>query len=382
MKIGWTNLSYNIERAILNKTSNVDYIRSRSFGAVVSRFCGRFGLQSPVNENSVYVGGTADRHVDLFHFFNLLGCGLCRKPYVTTFETSVPRGLKPGSSWFNRGLESIMSNRCRKLLALSECTKRVQLDALKQFLTESDLNALENKIMVLHPPQRILCDDLEIKAVDGKLKAIFVGRDFFRKGGGEVLRAFVRIRREFPVELWMIGDPGRLGYSCDPAIDDSALCLRMIEDNKEWVHWTPSLPNDKTLELMRTCDVGLLPTRADTYGYSVLEMQACGLPVITTDVRALPEINDDDCGWVIRGCGKRDGSGVFGEADYSTPEKLLELSQTIERGVYAKVVEAITNRESVVRKGKSSWKRIVAEHDLQKYGDRIFNVYQEALARS
>ena len=86
MKIGWTNLGYPVERTILNKTSNVDYVRSRSFGAVVSRICGRLGLRSPVNENSVYVGGTADCSVDLFHFFNLLGCGLCKRPYVTTFE--------------------------------------------------------------------------------------------------------------------------------------------------------------------------------------------------------------------------------------------------------------------------------------------------------
>ncbi|MFW2788163.1 glycosyltransferase, partial [Acinetobacter baumannii] len=45
--------------------------------------------------------------------------------------------------------------------------------------------------------------------------------------------------------------------------------------------------------------IGLLPTWADTFGYSVLEFQACGCPVISTDVRALSEINNNDIGWLI-----------------------------------------------------------------------------------
>ena len=49
---------------------------------------------------------------------------------------------------------------------------------------------------------------------------------------------------------------------------------------------------------MSSCDVGLLPTWAESYGYSVLEMQACGLPVVTTNIRALPETNV--CGWKVK----------------------------------------------------------------------------------
>ena len=385
MKIGWTNRNYNVERMIVNKVLGAEYVHSHSYAACVSQMLDSVHVprRGGLYFGASYIGGTADHRVDLFHFFNLLGCGLCKKTYVTTFETSVPRGLKPEDYWFKRGLESIMSDQCRKMLALSDCAKRIQMSALRPILSDSDMVLLERKIEVLHPPQKVFrqSDELWAKMSRGNsLKAVFVGSDFFRKGGGEILRAFIRLRKEYPVDLWIIGDLTRHGYACYPRLDDTDLHLRLIKENKGWIHWHPALSNTKVLELMRTCDIGLLPTRADTYGYSVLEMQSCGLPVVTTDVRALPEINDDDCGWVIRGCGKRDGMGVWGEADYSTPDKLVELSQRIERGVYEKVAEAIVNRETVVRKGMASLARVVAEHDPQNYGSRLSVIYRDALS--
>ncbi len=59
------------------------------------------------------------------------------------------------------------------------------------------------------------------------------------------------------------------------------------------------MPNQQVLELLKTCDVGLLPTYADTYGFSALEAQSAACPVISTDVRALPEINNTEVGWLI-----------------------------------------------------------------------------------
>lgn len=384
MKIGWTNRGYPVERTILDKIPGVEYVRSRSFAVLGTRVLARthVPIRGGFKFGGTYVGGTSDTRVDMFHFFNLLGGGLCRRPFVTTFETSVPRYLEQDDYWFKRGLESLMGNRCRKLLALSDCAKRIQLGALKTLLSEQDMVVLEKKIEVLHPPQKILSDGKErgeLSPSNG-LKAIFVGRDLFRKGGGEALRAFARLRKDFPVELWIIGDWSRLGYACDAIVDDGARHRQLIEKNKDWVHWSPSLPNETVLELMRTCDIGLLPTRADTYGYSVLEMQACGLPVITTDVRALPEINDDKCGWVIQGCGQRDGTGVFGEADYSSRDKLAELSEKIEQGVYEKITEAIGNRGQVRQKGLNARKRVVEKHDPVKYAQSLYGVYMSALS--
>ncbi len=86
-----------------------------------------------------------------------------------------------------------------------------------------------------------------------------------------------------------------------------------IQGNREWINYFPQLPNSEVLDMMKKAHIGLLPTYADTYGYSVLEFQAAGCPVVTTNVRSLPEINDNDKGWLIEVPKNR-----MGEAIYST----------------------------------------------------------------
>ncbi len=50
-------------------------------------------------------------------------------------------------------------------------------------------------------------------------------------------------------------------------------------------------PNDpRLIELFRTSDVFVLPTRAETFGIAAVEASAAGLPVIATDVGGLPDI--------------------------------------------------------------------------------------------
>ena len=78
------------------------------------------------------------------------------------------------------------------------------------------------------------------------------------------------------------------------------------------------------LELLSGSHIGLLPSFAETYGYVVLEMQAAGVPVVTTDIRAFSEVNPDECGWRIRtptGVSKVSGQ----KADYSKQYSILAL---------------------------------------------------------
>lgn len=61
-------------------------------------------------------------------------------------------------------------------------------------------------------------------------------------------------------------------------------------------------PDDPVLtDLYARCDVFVLPTLGDTYGWALLEAMAAGLPVISTAVGAIPEIvSHGDSGFVVR----------------------------------------------------------------------------------
>jgi glycosyltransferase involved in cell wall biosynthesis len=121
---------------------------------------------------------------------------------------------------------------------------------------------------------------------------------------------------------------------------------------------------------MRAADVGLLPSYADTYGFSVLELQACGVPVITTDIRALPEINNAAFGWLIKV-----PKNALGEALYTTAEEREALSQSIRSDLAQIVRDIAADPVQIAVKGTAALERIRKEHDPATYADALRQVY-------
>lgn len=379
MKIGYTNPGYPVKRTILGKVDGCEYIRSRSFASVLSAIAIKLKLGRLASALiNLFIGGTNYRKVDLLHFFNVVQHPFCNKPFVTSFETALPRfPVHKGWLW-KLGWRSLLSKNCTALLALSECSRRIQeqwtYDAVEEgLLSKVEAQEILSKIKVIHPPQEVLIEEdvLFKKDFSSPLKFLFVGKDFYRKGGGEIVRAFERVKKLVDVQLIVIGNPKRKGYTTDAQWDDADTILKLIQSNQDWITYYPSLENAKVLELMKTCHVGLLPTRADTYGYSVLEMQACGLPVITTDVRALPEINNDECGWLIHV-----QKNACGEAFYATSEEIVALSQTIEAQLEVVVNEICENPQQIKEKALAALKRIKEMHSLKRYAEQLMCVYE------
>lgn len=50
---------------------------------------------------------------------------------------------------------------------------------------------------------------------------------------------------------------------------------------------------NKIVEMYNTCDMLVMPSRLEGFGYSALEAMACGKPVITTNCSSLPELVDN-----------------------------------------------------------------------------------------
>lgn len=370
MNLGYTNPNYAVVRAILNKCDDVTYTRVRPFSSVLSSIASKLHRNKLASDFVFsYFGGLNSTNVDLLHFFNVIPLTNIKTPFITTFETTVPRFFKKG--WmYDNALKSIESNRCKKLLALSECTKRLQ----SNLFIELGLEHLSEKIAVLHPPQELLTTQGEIENRDISNKEIvfiFVGRAFWHKGGGVAVRALQRIRREYPVRLKIIGDIDYRDYMDNPKKDDSNEMHRIIDANNDWIEYYPSLPNNDVLQLIKRADVGLLPTRGDTYGYSVLEMQAAGLPCITTDLRALPEINNDCCGWLIKIPKDRNYNAV-----YETQDDKDNLCDIIENQMVKICTSILDNPESIIEKSLKAFLRVKAFHDPIVYGGVLNDIYK------
>jgi glycosyltransferase involved in cell wall biosynthesis len=249
---------------------------------------------------------------------------------------------------------------------------------LSEISSEFSTPILE-KLRVLHPAQDVLVDSVTPKEYDQQhpIRFVFVGAGFFRKGGRELFRTFQKLAGEegLPIRLVVVSSLRIEPYAAQETEEDVAWARQIIAGKPQWLEYYQELTNSEVLEILKTADVGLLPTWADTYGLSVLEAQASGCPVITTDVRALPEINNNRVGWLIRV-----PKDELGEAIYTTTEDRQNLSQQIQAGLENTIRSIIADPSVIAIKGQAALERIRVEHSPEDYAERLRQIYQAALA--
>jgi glycosyltransferase involved in cell wall biosynthesis len=327
-------------------------------------------------------------NVDLFHFFNMISYG--RTPWISTYETILPRfsfalschhGRNPNFSSLKDNtkirlaLETISAKPCKYIIALSECNATMQREFLKEFPEYQE--KILKKMLVLHPPQKALVSAYSAKNIDvnGKIRFIFVGASFFQKGGLEIVETLKMVKEKYhyPLELILISSLEDDNYAAQASAADNDRVLSYILENSDWITYFPRLENNQVLAWMKKSHIGLLPTYADTYGFVVLEYQAAGCPVISTNVRALPEINSDDTGWMIE-----IPKNYLGEAIYTTQEDRALISTAIRQGLEQAVHEIFSDKKIILEKSEKSIRNIEKNHSVQNYSRQLSEIYHKA----
>jgi glycosyltransferase involved in cell wall biosynthesis len=108
------------------------------------------------------------------------------------------------------------------------------------------------------------------------VRVLFVGGDFVRKGGEQLLEAFSAAEFARPAELHLVTN-----HPLEPR--PNVFVHRRVGPN------SPQL-----LRLFETADLFVLPSFAECLAVALMEATAAGLPVITTDVGALGEAVEPD----------------------------------------------------------------------------------------
>lgn len=379
---------YTYVRTIMNKLPEVEYVPVRDLYSLrrrvalkVNQLIGKpliptFDLNNQFEDLDL-------NKVDLLHLMNGVSYG--KTPWVVSFETIVPRfsnlvtrhqGPERGRTLLTpvvkRALEALGSSACRKLIAWSENSALIQKDLLSEFPSELSQPILE-KLMVLYPPQEVLG---EVKPVrqpnkDEPLRFVFVGAAFFRKGGRELFGAFRKLHEEgLPVKLVVVSSLRLEPYAAHETEFDLDWAKGVIDSQPAWLEYHRALTNIEVLELMKHADVGLLPSWADTYGLSVIEAQACGCPVITTDIRAFPEMNNNRVGWLIKL-----PKNELGEALYTTETEREVMRNKLREGLETVIREIVANPQVIAEKGSQALKKIKEQHDPTRYADALRRVY-------
>lgn len=319
------------------------------------------------------------KNVDIYHLFNSVNVG--EGLWVSTFETTIPRhsetisipkqGSK-ASSEVSGLFDKIAAPSCRAIIALSKNAAKLQGELIDRLEIKEKLK-VKSKIDVVYPPQNTIIDDVSVKNFSNeKIIFTFVGRSFFRKGGREILNVFSNLPEEEKsrIKLNIVSSVDVDPYATGESQRDANKAEHRLQSMGDWLTHYRELQHSEVLSLMRKSHVGLLPTHADTFGYSVLEFQAAGCPVISTNLRALPEINSRKTGWLIDVPVDSLGRGI-----YHTPDQQEEMRISIRSGLRQTVNEILDDPDQIQEKSAHSLQRIRQNHDPASYASKIKNIY-------
>jgi starch synthase len=106
---------------------------------------------------------------------------------------------------------------------------------------------------------------------------LFIGTDFQRKGGENLLEAFGKVKKKFPRARLTI-----IGVNLND-IPDGVQCLGFLDQNSV-------SGRDKVIEAYRNSSIFVMPSLYEPFGNVFLEAMAFMVPCIGTETCAMPEI--------------------------------------------------------------------------------------------
>lgn len=320
---------------------------------------------------------------DILHLFNEVA--ITRRKWVATFETELPRVLpvknvaKQDNPELHQLTSHVLKENCLGLIAISDSALHMQN---KLFSNTPEIAArIRAKTVVMHPPQTLFSQHKPVKT-DDILRLVFAGNEFYRKGGAEVVLAISQLLEEGALnedrlEVHLIGDIGKCHNVAHRKFQDQPSFCQDIEQRitrHRCFRHQQSMENKALLALFARSDAGLLPTWQETYGFSVLEMQASGCPVITSNVRALPEINPASAGWLLEH--PLDDDREFAINSLQDKE---QIRQSLIEQLKSTLLAIANNPQLLRQKGEGAIRRIREQHDPVRYSLRLNEIYQRGV---
>lgn len=139
-----------------------------------------------------------------------------------------------------------------------------------------DYGVIPEKIRVIPPGVDVRMFSPGNRRPGGPPRLLFVGGDFERKGGLDLLEALKVLGRSVEVDIVTRSSVSRPPLSMPVRFH---------------VGLTPHSPD--LVRLFREADIFVLPTRGDCFPQVVAEAMACALPVVATNVGAISEMVGD-----------------------------------------------------------------------------------------
>ena len=197
--------------------------------------------------------------MDVEHFYSFMG------PHSKAVENKL---IKKFIEW------KLGSKYCKAILCHCDAT-------LQGFLKHFDCRKFKHKLKVLYPSAHISPTKTEKHE---KIRILCVLSLFEQKGGIQVLEAFSRLEKKFNnVELWMRADVPK------------EIQKKYSSKNVKYTNYSNNIISREDLikNVHAKCDIFLYPTLCDSFGFGLMDAMVAGLPIIGTNLFAVPELVED-----------------------------------------------------------------------------------------
>ncbi|SLN53170.1 Putative teichuronic acid biosynthesis glycosyltransferase TuaC [Roseovarius albus] len=176
---------------------------------------------------------------------------------------------------------------------------------------------------------------------------VCVGRLCPQKAQVLIVAAISQIVQEYPnIRVQMIGD-GESRTDVETVIE-----RHNLQSNVELLGWKD---NEEVRALLGQSRALLLPSFAEGLPVAIMEAFALGRPAISTYIAGIPELVDEQCGWIIPAGSEGHIADAIRSALSASPDELIEL-------------------------GLEGRDRVIESHDIKVNAEKLAGHFREAIA--
>ena len=318
------------EENYLNKFKNIKVIHIKKTNKIFWDYFKSFFVLKKYNLNTVFYTKNIIPITHLFLFF--------KKVNFVYDLAYFKKDLNAYKFWDTLYMKSLMKLSCKisdKTICISESTKKDLVEILK-----INPNKIQTVYLAVENNFEIIKDKKKLEKIKNKYKLkqpfiFYCGSISPRKNVLRMLKSFNEIKNKIPHNFYLTGRAEWGGVEFADYIEKNNLQKRVRKIGFVEEEDLPALYN--------LADIFLFPSLYEGFGLPILEAQACGCPVITSNISSMPEVAKNDNAILVN------------------PYNEKEISHAI-----LKIIQSRDFKEIIVKNGqenveKFSWKKTANE---------------------
>lgn len=251
---------------------------------------------------------------------------------------------------------------------------KVGLDSLTSYGGVKDDRILK-KARLIYPAVSTVSDE-QLTWRD-EVRTILFSGDFFRKGGVNVVDAFVRLHKKHPqIKLQLCCHEEKDFRTPNDELRSTYLKIVRTHPGIQLIGW---VSHERMMaEILPATDIYAVPTYADTFGFAILEALARSIPVVATNIWAIPEM-------MVNG-----ESGLLVDVRRFRPEKMYasyivdqipsQFREHVTEEVHGHLIRLVEDMQYRKRISRGALAMARERFGTQRRNAELLEVYREALA--